>query len=92
MNEQVITKKCARCGEEKPLELFYNHAKNADGKHSFCKVCCNASAVASHRKRLGSSEAKGYPELAHISTRALLAEIKARGGHGTLSFTHDVTI
>ena len=32
-------KKCARCGEEKPLEEFYRYKGHSSGRQSYCKVC-----------------------------------------------------
>lgn len=33
------TKQCAKCGENKLLDLFYNYKRSADGKQSYCKKC-----------------------------------------------------
>ena len=35
-------KKCRDCGEEKPLDEFYNDKQTKDGKHSYCKPCHSA--------------------------------------------------
>lgn len=32
-------KKCFRCGETKPLELFYAHKQTPDGRRPECKKC-----------------------------------------------------
>lgn len=37
--EKNDTKVCARCGEEKPLDEFYNQPSSRDGKASYCKEC-----------------------------------------------------
>lgn len=37
--EKKDTKVCARCGEEKPLDEFYNQPSTRDGKASYCKEC-----------------------------------------------------
>lgn len=34
-------KKCTKCGEEKPLEEFYNSKNGKFGKRSTCKICTN---------------------------------------------------
>jgi hypothetical protein len=37
--EQTSVKKCKTCGEPKPLDCFYRHNDNADGKQNDCKTC-----------------------------------------------------
>jgi 5-methylcytosine-specific restriction endonuclease McrA len=37
------SKKCCRCGEEKPVEQFKRNRSAADGYHPECKVCCKAA-------------------------------------------------
>ena len=34
------TKKCSRCGNEKPISEFYESKRSADGRLSWCKECC----------------------------------------------------
>ncbi len=36
------TKKCAKCGEVKPLEEFTKCAKSPDGRGSYCNICQKA--------------------------------------------------
>lgn len=96
MNEQ--RKVCVKCGQEFSVEDFYKSKTSKDGYSSYCKTCTNESSKLSHRKM--RAEAKGLrggvykdnPELAHISTRALLAELSARGYHGKLIFQQEITI
>lgn len=33
------TKKCKTCGKSLPLDDFYKHNDNADGKQKDCKTC-----------------------------------------------------
>ena len=35
----MVSKKCNKCLEIKPLDQFTNQARNKDGKHETCKVC-----------------------------------------------------
>lgn len=44
----MTTKRCFCCGETKPLDGFYKHAKMKDGHLNKCVVCIKASATA-HR-------------------------------------------
>lgn len=39
-----MTKKCARCLEEKDLEEFGRNASRADGRHVYCRQCRSSSA------------------------------------------------
>lgn len=32
-------KKCARCGQSKPLDMFSPYKNSKDGRHSHCKPC-----------------------------------------------------
>lgn len=36
-----MEKRCTKCGETKPLEMFSPHAKTKDRKRSWCKPCCS---------------------------------------------------
>ena len=42
--DQAETKRCNRCGQEKPLGDFYRHAKAPDGRQYTCKECAKESA------------------------------------------------
>ena len=33
------TKTCIQCKESKPISEFHQNRRNADGLHSYCKVC-----------------------------------------------------
>lgn len=39
------SKRCTKCGEEKPLSEFYRNKTKKDGRNSFCKPCANAYDV-----------------------------------------------
>ena len=39
-----MEKKCTKCGEVKPLDLFYAHKSTKDGRGSQCKECVRESA------------------------------------------------
>lgn len=43
-------KKCVKCGEEKPLDEFYNDKKQTDGKTVYCKSCLTSYRIA-HKER-----------------------------------------
>jgi Recombination endonuclease VII len=39
-------RKCGRCGEIKPLELFLKLGRAKNGRGGICKSCCNAASKA----------------------------------------------
>jgi hypothetical protein len=40
------TRKCARCGETKPIDKFGSHANQPLGKRYECRTCANAASAA----------------------------------------------
>ena len=44
------TKKCTRCGKEKPLGDFYADASTPDKMNYWCKPCCKEASRASYQK------------------------------------------
>jgi hypothetical protein len=40
-----FTKRCSKCGETKPLDLFNQNSKSKDGRTSHCKVCKSKARV-----------------------------------------------
>ncbi len=40
------TKRCRKCGAEKPHTFFYSYPRNRDGLHSYCKECQHAQSRA----------------------------------------------
>lgn len=41
--EELLTKKCSKCGEEKSVTEFYKAKHKVSGLNSSCKCCCNIS-------------------------------------------------
>lgn len=37
----MLTKKCTKCGVEKPLDAFFKASNNKYGRYSICKECCS---------------------------------------------------
>lgn len=46
-----MTKRCADCGEHKPLEAFHRQTKSKDGRYPYCKSCCQARQRALYQTR-----------------------------------------
>lgn len=38
----IETKRCPKCGETKPREMFYRKTSNKDGLQNYCKKCLDA--------------------------------------------------
>lgn len=58
------TKKCSKCGEEKPLEEFYRHKSKKYGVRSECKLCSDKMSCKyskTHRKQINERRRKNYP-------------------------------
>jgi len=46
-----MSKVCSICGQEKPIEQFYQSKNTCDGKSTYCKKCQIAKATISRKKR-----------------------------------------
>ena len=57
--EEVTTKVCTKCGQEKPLEKFHRNAQCRDGRRPDCGSCNVKSAIAS-RERMQAEDPEGY--------------------------------
>lgn len=87
--QEIQTKKCSKCGEVKPIEAFHRKSCSPDGLQSYCKDC---QCAAQHKSRYEFSTQDCNPLLAEFSTKTLLAELRARGARGTLTFSHEVVL
>lgn len=45
MSLDSTTKRCAKCGETKPLEAFSKLSKSKDGRYSYCRACLSINAA-----------------------------------------------
>ena len=48
-----MTKRCAKCGGDKPLTEFYRNTQNKDNLHSYCKACILSRAKVRYREVSG---------------------------------------
>jgi hypothetical protein len=51
MTHQILTKKCSKCKEIKPISAFYNKKESKDGYYSYCKKCFNLQSNRNYQKR-----------------------------------------
>lgn len=51
MSIEILSKRCTKCGEVKPVSDFYREKRKVSGYHSHCKVCHKAQTVASRALR-----------------------------------------
>lgn len=49
MMDQCLSKKCFKCGEEKPLDMFYKHPAMLDGHVNKCKECNKKDVSSNYR-------------------------------------------
>ena len=55
-------KRCTKCGELKPLDGFYNHARRWDGKDSVCKPCKNQIKY-SYKEKVSYTNSNRIPSI-----------------------------
>lgn len=84
--ESNQTKICKRCGKELPLEMF-GKGRGKDGRRPWCKECINEATREYYRKNKICKGEELNPALAEFTPRELIAELRARGYKGNLSFT-----
>ncbi len=56
------TKRCSRCGEEKPLEVFPHDRASPDGRFTYC-LACKREVSRVDRRAKGVLARKTYPQL-----------------------------
>lgn len=86
-NENVLMKKCIKCGRELPLDTFAPHNRAKDGHKSVCPDCeKEAKASRKPRERKSNAPAKESP-LAGFPDKALVKELRDRGWEVTCKKT-----
>ena len=89
------TKKCSKCGQEKPVSEFKGHAKSKDGLQSVCQKC-RESERESSSKKMGGGKSKSDLDrkpildadnlLSQFTPRELMKELYRRGYDGELIY------
>ena len=72
-DDQSSQKRCSKCGETKPMEMFSKRKHSKDGKRSHCKVC-----VAEDSKRYRTENAELVSERGKAYHQANAEEINKR--------------
>jgi hypothetical protein len=49
-----VLKKCAKCGDNLPLDRFYKKKSSPDGHNGYCKSCNNVSRKGYYAANIGS--------------------------------------
>jgi len=39
------TKKCSKCGKDRPFDMFYKNSGAVDGLTSLCKICIDKNYI-----------------------------------------------
>ena len=55
-----VTKKCTKCGSEKPLTEFYKNKRSKDKTTSYCKACLDAYQKTYRQSEKGKAYHKAY--------------------------------
>jgi len=78
-----MNEKCTKCGEVKPLTLFYKDKAKKNGYHPWCKKCFNKTTT----KRLNTE--KGYLKMRYSSMRGKELSKDRWGRKSKCFFTFD---
>ena len=89
---QVLTKKCPKCGRVLPVESFNRCNATKDGLQIHCRECQKVFRMKRRQSQIGMHKVYSKPDLAKFQPRELIAELKARGYSGELSFTQRITV
>lgn len=87
------TKICKVCGTELPISEF-RKTPMAPGRVNTCKKCSERRRIESRERNKSENSIGGGSngELARLTARELIEELRARGYKGKLYFTKEITI
>lgn len=79
--EEITTKVCRKCGQEKPYSEFHKGA-NKDGLSSYCKECTSEYNAALYAAKKAKQEKipprKRKTEFSDVDSNILILEIRTR--------------
>ncbi|PIS29430.1 MAG: hypothetical protein COT43_03910 [Candidatus Marinimicrobia bacterium CG08_land_8_20_14_0_20_45_22] len=64
-----VTKKCTKCGSEKPLTEFYKNKRSKDKTTSYCKACLDAYQKTYRQSEKGKAYHKAYNKIYNQSEK-----------------------
>ena len=79
MGEAEGTKRCSKCGRERPLSGFYAHSRGLLGRRPDCKTCHNAHRSRWARQRYVPKTGRRYVTRADRADRAQKEAARAQG-------------
>ena len=91
--ETIPTKRCSKCGEEKPLTDFGANRTNKDGKQRWCKACMNKATSRAKGNRGAAAQKEPAKTEKQIVVRETLTDaqmveaLRARGWQVTCTRT-----
>jgi hypothetical protein len=88
MSESLATKRCPKCGETKPHDLFARNARHRDGLASWCKACTNAHWNA----RRADLAARGERDRSYFKTPAQTRNANTKWKYGITSAEFDAML
>lgn len=71
---ELTTKKCFKCGKEKPLDDFYVHLEMADGHLNKCKECTRSDVSVNYRAKV--HHYANYEKLRELRTARKQAKLE----------------
>ena len=91
--ETIPTKRCSKCGEEKPLDDFGGNRTTKDGKQRWCKACMNKATSRAKGNRGAAAQKEPAKTEKQIVVRETLTDaqmveaLRARGWQVTCTRT-----
>lgn len=99
---ETTMKKCAHCGELKPVSEFYKNKAQKDGLQSSCKKCFSEMHKKYKAKKRAEKAVFSTPPtlqnaqnanpLSGFTPRELIAELRRRGYRGELRFENVIKL
>lgn len=87
----VLSKRCNKCGEVKPIDRFDENKLCKDGHTTVCKDCRNAREK-ERRAALMSVRKRKVPELSEFTDVQLVNELKSRGWKGKITHIQEIKL